>query len=120
MPAAEPAFRVESIGDATCLRILKDLVSPTALAEIGAALMAIVAESDRVVVDMCQVGFMPTTMLGHLIAATGRLREKQSRLIVAGASAQIADVFIVAKVKDHFEFAATVESALSSSAHGAD
>lgn len=110
MPAAEPAFRIDEIGDATCLRILKDLVSPTALADIGAAIDELVARANRIIVDMTRVGFMPTTMLGHFIAAATRLRGKSARLTIAGASPQILEVFVVAKVRDHFDFAQTVDA----------
>ena len=113
MPAAQPAFQIDEIGDATCLRILKDLVSPTSLAEIGGALDDLIARSTRVIVDMSRVGFMPTTMLGHFIAAATRLRSKNARLVIVGASPQITEVFIVAKVRDHFDFAPSVEAAAS-------
>lgn len=116
MPAPKQAYKVIEIDDVTCLRLVAKSFGPEAMLEFGQALYEVIADNrpPRVVVDLSDVAFMPTVMLGHLIAATTKLRTKNSKLRVIGANPQIKNLFEVAKVTDLFEFHAAIDAAVKS------
>ena len=116
MATPRQAFTIVQHGKAVCLSILRGAATPANLNEFGAALTEVIAKPERadLVVDLTQVEFMPTAMLGHLIAASTKLRGKGGRIRLVGANSHIAGVFDVTRMKDHFDFHPTIESAVSS------
>jgi anti-anti-sigma factor len=116
MATPRQAFTVTQHGKAVCLSILRGAATPANLSEFGAAMADAIAKAERacIVVDLTEVEFMPTAMLGHLITASTKLRGKGGRIRLVGANSHIAGVFDVTRMKDHFDFHSTVESAVSS------
>jgi anti-anti-sigma factor len=116
MPAPKKAYKLIEIGEVTCLRLVGRSFGPEALLEFGQALNDIIADDrpPRIVIDLSEVAFMPTVMLGHLIAATTKLRTKNSKLRVVGVNPQIQNLFEVAKVVELFDFHGNVDAAVRS------
>ncbi len=116
MATSRSAFTIDQNDKAVCLTIVKGAATPANLNEFGAVLADLIAKAERacIVVDLTEVEFMPTAMLGHLIAASTKLRGKGGRIRLVGANSHIAGVFDVTRMKDHFDFHATVASAMSS------
>jgi anti-sigma B factor antagonist len=116
MQPPRSAFKLQELPNAVCLRIVRGAATPATLSEFGAAINEMIAKSDRarLIVDLTEVDFMPTAMLGHLIAASTKLRIKGGRIRLIGVNAHITGVFEVTRMKDHFDFHPTVDTALAS------
>ena len=94
MPVARPAYQLHEHSRATCLAISAGSATPTAINEFGSAMLQVIAKEHaaNLVVDLTLVEFMPTAMLGHLIAANTKLRVKGGRIRLVGANSHIAGV----------------------------
>ena len=116
MTPSRSAFQLHEIDDATCLRMVKGAATPMALNDFGTALSQMIAKPERarIIVDLSEVDFMPTAMLGHLIAANTKLRGKGGRIRLVGVNPHITGVFEVTRMKDHFDFHPNVEAAAAS------
>ncbi len=110
------AYKLHEFPRAFCLAVQRGGTTPATINDFGAAMLRLIARPERtnLIVDLTEVEFMPTAMLGHLIAANTRLHAKGGRIRLAGANSHIAGVFDVTRMKDHFDFHPTVEAALAS------
>ncbi len=116
MATPRSAFTLTERDSAVCLTINPGGATPLMLSEFGETLNQMIAreESPRLIVDLSAVEFMPTAMLGHLIAGNTKLRIKGGRIRLVGANSHIAGVFDVTRMKEQFEFHDTVDAAMSS------
>jgi len=116
MTPSRSAFKLQQMDDVACLRMVKGAATPMTLSDFGTALAQMIAkvERARIVVDLSEVDFMPTAMLGHLIAANTKLRGKGGRIRLVGVNQHITGVFEVTRMKDHFDFHPSVEAAAAS------
>ena len=115
-PGQKPAYKMLEFPGAICLAIQPGGSTPTTINEFGNAMLQEIAKPERVnlIVDLSEVEFMPTAMLGHLIAANTKLRIKGGRIQLVGVNSHIAGVFDVTRMKDHFDFHPTIDAALAS------
>ncbi len=117
MPTAtRSAFNLETLDGVTCLKLVRGAATPASLNEFGAVLTQMIArpEPARLIVDLSEIDFMPTAMLGHLINAGTRLRGKGGRIRLVGVNPHIAGVFEVTRMKEHFDFHPAVAAAVQS------
>jgi anti-sigma B factor antagonist len=86
-----------------------DIYTAPALRE---RLVALLADGQaRIVVDLTRVDFMDSTGLGVLVGALKRAKERDGRLVLAGAHGTVQRVLGVTGLDRVFEMRATVEEA---------
>ena len=74
---------------------------------------AITMPSVRVILDLCDVGFIDSTGLQALLHAQRRLRELHRQFVIVCPAGQVLRAFEIANLLDTFRVAATLEAALA-------
>ena len=108
-------YSIREVKGVTCVHIEEDIVHEHAITQFGDSLDQLVLEADepRLVVDFTGVDFLPTAMLGNLIAANTKMIAKGSRLGVSGANEQIRSIFEVTHLDTLFHFFDHIDDAIS-------
>lgn len=111
-----PQFSVSEVQGVMCVLVEEDIVAEHAISSFGDSLDQIVleAENPKVVVDFAAVDFLPTAMLGNLIAANTKMINKGVRLGVSGASEQVRSIFEVTRLDQLFQFFDHIDEAIAS------
>jgi len=73
---------------------------------------AITIPTDRVILDLCDVGFIDSTGLQALLHAQRRLRELHRRFVIVCPGGSVRRAFEIANLLDTFRVEATLEAAL--------
>ena len=122
MATFQSGFAVQQVGQAVAIQVNRAMISPDALEGFGQTLDSLIATSEepRIIVDLAGVEFLPTAMLGHLIAASTKLRRKDCRLRLVGVNEHIKGVLHVTKVRENFDIFETQDDAVTSFGKGAD
>jgi anti-sigma B factor antagonist len=74
---------------------------------------AITIPSVRVILDLCDVGFIDSTGLQALLHAERRLRDLHREFVIACPEGQVLRAFEIANLLETFRVAATLEAALA-------
>jgi anti-sigma B factor antagonist len=74
---------------------------------------AITMPSLRVILDLCDVGFMDSTGLQALLHAERRLRDLHREFVIVCPGGQVLRAFEIANLLERFRVAATLEAALA-------
>lgn len=121
MAAFQSGFAVEQVGQAVAIKVNRTMISPDALEGFGQTLDSLITTSEepRIIVDLAGVEFLPTAMLGHLIAASTKLRRKECRLRLVNVNEHIQGVLHVTRVRENFDFFETLNDAVASFGRGA-
>jgi len=101
-----PRLTVTQQGAITVVELMdKKILDEAAIAEIGEAIFALVAEvaDPRIVVDFVNVGHMSSSMLGMLITLNKRVREKGGTLCLCNICPSIYEVFVITRLNEVFE-----------------
>ncbi len=112
---ASPQFSVKEVNGVTCVHVEEDIVAESAINFFGDSLDRIVldAEQPKIVVDFAAIDFLPTAMLGNLIAANTKMINKGMRLGVSGANEQVRSIFEVTRLDQLFHFFDHIDDAIS-------
>jgi anti-sigma B factor antagonist len=106
----QPVKEVATHDGAVVVRLTGELDLYNAPA-VRDALFAVVADADRVVVDMTDVSFVDSTALGVLIEARGRLQNRGA-FFLASPGLETRRALEVSGLDRHFNVRDSVEAAL--------
>ena len=111
----QPRYSIREVKGVICVHVEEDIVHESAITQFGDSLDQIVLEVDepRLVVDFAGVNFLPTAMLGNLIAANTKLIGKGARLGISGANEQIRSLFEVTHLDTLFHFFDHIDDAIA-------
>lgn len=107
-------YTVKEVEGVICVHVDEDIVAENAISQFGDSLDLLVLESEdpKVVVDFAAVDFLPTAMLGNLIAANTKMINKGAKLGVSGASEQVRSIFEVTRLDQLFQFFDHIDDAI--------
>ena len=89
-----------------------DLYTSPALRDALAAAFA--RRESTVIVDLSEVTYMDSSGIATLVVAHGAARKSAGRLVLAGLTDRVREVFKLARLESVFELAPTVAAALAS------
>ena len=111
-----PRLAITQQGAVTVVELMdKKILDEAAIAEIGEAMFAQVAEvaDPKMVVDFVNVAHMSSSMLGALITLNKRVAEDNGKLVLCSIRPQIYEVFQITKLNKIFDIAEDEAMALS-------
>jgi len=101
-----PRLAITQQGAVTVVELMdKKILDEAAIAEIGEAMFAQVAEvaDPKMVVDFVNVAHMSSSMLGALITLNKRVREKGGSLCLCNICPSIYEVFVITRLNEVFQ-----------------
>lgn len=116
MAENQAKFTISRIGDTTAVKLAGPRITDQVyVSELGDELVAVVeaAEPPNILIDLDDVEFLSSSVLGKLIRLLKRIRERNGRLRLCSIRPSILEVFEITQLHKVFEIYPDADEALA-------